>query len=132
MGSFIYLEWLTNMVHLNYLGISYPNIKQINIYFMDHHCVKCVRVRSFSGPCFPAFGLNTEIQKINILIQSRCGKIRTRKTQNTDASHGPLYSQKFQSVKNFADGKKLRFFYYYFRRIIFHGKIGHFHGKLFL
>ena len=22
------------------------------------HCVKSVRIRSFSGPCFPAFGLN--------------------------------------------------------------------------
>ena len=31
------------------------------------HCVKSVRIRSFSG-----------------VIQSECGKIRTRKTQNTD------------------------------------------------
>ena len=25
----------------------------------DHHCVKSVRIRSYSGPNFPAFGLNT-------------------------------------------------------------------------
>ena len=24
------------------------------------HCVKSVRIRSYSGPYFPAFGLNTE------------------------------------------------------------------------
>ena len=24
------------------------------------HCVKCVRIRSYSGPHFSAFGLNTE------------------------------------------------------------------------
>ena len=29
-------------------------------FFCGYHCVKCVRVRSFSGTYFPAFGLNTE------------------------------------------------------------------------
>ena len=33
----------------------------------------------FSGPYFPAFGLNTEIYSVNLSIQSECGKIRTRK-----------------------------------------------------
>ena len=43
-----------------------------------------VRIRSFSGPYFPAFGLNTEIYRVNLYIQSECGKIRTRKTPNID------------------------------------------------
>ena len=30
--------------------------KNRNVY----HCVKSVRIRSYSGPYFPAFGLNTE------------------------------------------------------------------------
>ena len=38
------------------------------------HCMKCVRVRSYSGPHFPAFGLN---------ILSECGKMRTKITTNT-------------------------------------------------
>ena len=29
-------------------------------FFIHNHCVKTVRVRSFSCPYFPAFGLNTE------------------------------------------------------------------------
>ena len=30
------------------------------IFVVKAHCVKSVRIRSFSGPHFPAFGLNTE------------------------------------------------------------------------
>ena len=47
-------------------------------------CVKSVRIRSFSGPHFPAFGLNTERYGVSIRIQSEYGKIRTRKTSNTE------------------------------------------------
>ena len=50
-----------------------------------HHCVKSVRIQSFSGPYIPAFGLNTKIYSVNLRIQSKCRKIRTRKTSNTDA-----------------------------------------------
>ena len=42
------------------------------------HYVKSVRIRSYSGPHFPAFGLN---------IQSECGKMRTRVTPNADTFH---------------------------------------------
>ena len=38
-----------------------------------------VRVWSFSGPYFPAFGLNTEKYGVSLPIQFKCGKIRTRK-----------------------------------------------------
>ena len=41
----------------------------------------------FSGQYFPAFGLNTEMYKVNLRIQSKCGKIRPRKTPNTDTSY---------------------------------------------
>ena len=39
---------------------------------------------SYSGPYFPAFGLNTERYTISLRIQSECGKILTRITPNTD------------------------------------------------
>ena len=45
---------------------------------------KTLRVRSFSGPQFPAFGPNAEIYRVNLRIQSECGKMRKRKTPNTD------------------------------------------------
>ena len=48
------------------------------------HCVKSVGIRSFSGPYFPAFGLNTEKYSVYLPIQSECGKIQTKKTPNTD------------------------------------------------
>ena len=52
-------------------------------------------MRSFSGPYFPAFGLNTErygpeklrIRTVSLRIQPECGKLQTRKTSNTDTFH---------------------------------------------
>ena len=43
----------------------------------------------FSGPYFPTFGLNTERYSVSLRIQSKCGKIRARKT---------LYLDTFQTV----------------------------------
>ena len=45
------------------------------------HCMKSVRILSFSGPHFPAFVLN---------IQSEYRKIRTRKTPNTDTFYAVI------------------------------------------
>ena len=49
-----------------------------------YHCVKSVRIRSFSGPHFPIFVLNAEIYSVNFCIQCECEKTRTRKTPNMD------------------------------------------------
>ena len=51
------------------------------------HCVKSVRIRSYSGPYFLAFGLYTERHGVSLHIQSECGKIRTRITRNIDTFH---------------------------------------------
>ena len=53
-------------------------------------CVKNVRIRSYSGPHFPAFELNTEIYGVSLRIQSECGKMLTRITQNTDTFYAVL------------------------------------------
>ena len=45
--------------------------------------MKRVRIRSFSGPHFLAFGLNTERYGVSLRIQFECWKILTRKTPNT-------------------------------------------------
>ena len=39
---------------------------------------------SLSGPYSPAFGLNTEIYRVNLLIKSEYGKIRAKKPPNKD------------------------------------------------
>ena len=59
------------------------------------HYIKCVCIWSFSGPYFPAFGLNTERYSVSLCIQFKLGKIRTRKTPNTDMLYavvGPIYA----------------------------------------
>ena len=38
------------------------------------HCVKSVRIPSYSGPHFPAYGLITEKYGVSFCIQSECGK----------------------------------------------------------
>ena len=54
------------------------------------HCVKSVRIWSYSGPHFPAFGLNTERYCPN------AGKMQTRITPNT----GTFYIVVAKNVKN--------------------------------
>ena len=43
---------------------------------------KCIR--SYSGPYFPAFGLDTERYSVSLRIQCKCRKRRTRVTPNMD------------------------------------------------
>ena len=42
-------------------------------------CVKNVQIRTFSGPYFSVFELNMKIYSVNLRVQYRYGKIRTRK-----------------------------------------------------
>ena len=51
------------------------------------HGMKSVRIRSFSGPYSPAFGLNIT----SLRFQFECEKIQTGKSQNTDT----IYAVKF-------------------------------------
>ena len=53
----------------------------------NNHCLKSVRIRSYSGPYFLAFGVNMERYGAFFHIQSECGKIRTRITPNADTFH---------------------------------------------
>ena len=45
---------------------------------------KCPHSEFFWSVFFPTFGLNTERFRVSLSIQPECGKIRTRKTPNTD------------------------------------------------
>ena len=65
-------------------GCDSENQREAIMEISDLDCVTNFRIRSVSGPHFPAIRLNTEIQGVSLHIQSECGKIRTRKTPNTD------------------------------------------------
>ena len=58
---------------------------------LQEHCVKSVRIRSYSGLHFSTFGLNTE----RYFEQSECRKMRTRITRNTGTFHGVEIIKKF-------------------------------------
>ena len=53
----------------------------------DQHCVITVCIRNYSGPHFPAFGLNTKRYSVSLRIQSESGKMRTGITPNKDTFH---------------------------------------------
>ena len=55
------------------------------------HCEKSVRIRSYSGPHFPSFGLNTERYGVSLPIHSECGKMRSRIIPNTDTFYETDY-----------------------------------------
>ena len=85
-------EFFNSKIKGKYFGTSSLKITfQYSIIFVQKvpeiHCVKSIRIRSFSGPDFPAFGLNTERYRLFFRIQHECGKIRTRKTPDTDTFH---------------------------------------------
>ena len=53
-------------------------------------CVKSNRIQSYSGPYFPAFGLNTERCRVSLGILSECELMRTRITPNTDTFYAAI------------------------------------------
>ena len=65
---------------------------------------KCPNTEFFSGPYFPAFGLNTDrygvslCNGVSLRIQSNCGKIRTRKnslSEHFSRSVSVVFRQQF-------------------------------------
>ena len=66
------------------------NSTGLKLYFNELRCVKSARIRSYSGPCFPAFGLNMERYGVTLSVQSECGKMRTGVTANTDTSRSAI------------------------------------------
>ena len=55
-------------------------------------------IRNFSGPYFPTFEMITERHFVSLRILSECGKIRSRKTPNTDTFYA-LYISGSESRK---------------------------------
>ena len=48
-------------IEINYRYDTTKFWASLDLFFNDSHCVKSVHIQRFSGPDFPAFGLNTEI-----------------------------------------------------------------------
>ena len=74
--------------------------------------MKSVRIWIYSGPHFPAFGLNTERYFVSLRIQSECGKIRALFTQLFISTYS-------SSCLTFWSG------YYYFYCVLHHDELCH-------
>ena len=88
-GSMLFYFWCERFCWINNTRGYF--FKQTLVSTYDKHCVKSVRIRSYSGLYFPAFGLNRERYRVSLRIQSECGKLRTRITPNT----GTFYTVKW-------------------------------------
>ena len=80
-------------------SLKWHHIKNSQV-FWDVPCVKSVRIRNFSGPHFPAFGLNTERYSLSLRVHSECRKIRTRKTTNTEVFYAVVRFSKLYEIRN--------------------------------
>ena len=98
--KFVFAEKQLNV--LKQLGVSVLKISNSQIVKLNG--VKWVRIRSFSGLYFPAFGLNTERYSLFLRIQSGSGIMRTRKTPNMDTFYAMISSLE----KNCDGGKSLQ------------------------
>ena len=81
-------------MHCEFVVSQYKPSKEIHA----RHCIKSVLIRSFFSPYFLAFGLYS----VRIRIQSECGKIRTRKTPNTDSFYA-VKSYKYKHSKHVSE-----------------------------
>ena len=94
MTSLKYKTWNHKVYHaskwLVYVLIIFSNLKlpqtskmkcfgKIVNYSLGVTAWKVSKYGDFSGPYFPALGLNTERYFVSLHIQSECGKVRTRK-----------------------------------------------------
>ena len=72
------LTEITNFKKYIHLSINVSVFKIVVFVIRnDFHCMKSLQIRSFSGPYFPLFGLNTVIYSANLLIQSEFREIKT-------------------------------------------------------
>ena len=72
-----------NMEFPRFFLKSLLNVSAVNVlktgFFTAHSARKVSKYGVFSGPYFPAFELTTERYGVSLRIQSKCGKIQTRK-----------------------------------------------------
>ena len=55
--------------------------------FYNQHFVKSARIRSYSGPYFPAFGLNTERYSVSLCIQHSVRILENADQNNSEYGH---------------------------------------------
>ena len=61
-------------------------------------CVKSARIRSFSGPYFPAFRLDTERYIVSFRNRFEGGKMRTRKIPSTGTFQAVVALDRHKSI----------------------------------
>ena len=80
----------------------------------NDHCVKCVRIRSYSGPHFPAFGLNSERYGVSLLYSVQ---MRENADQN-NSEYGHFLSSEGHTVIMLQIFKRTKYVFNFFTILI--------------
>ena len=87
----VMIKLIVLAVHVNTIILCSAPLFQLwpgkNNILNQGRCVKSVRIRSHSGPYFPAFEQSKEGYGVSLHIQSECRKIWTKINPNTDIFH---------------------------------------------
>ena len=94
---------LKNKFHLGLYCLYESLAIRISYFWRLSHFAKSVRIRNFSGPYFPAFGLNTEIYSVSRYSQNRKVTVQTpQDAQPGLGTHWPSIQNRYSVVINFA------------------------------
>ena len=80
--------------------LLWRRLLEFHLYYLLFTVWKVSVFRVFLVRIFPAFGLSKKIYGVNLLIQSECGKLRTRKTLNTDTFYTVISFTAVYTIKN--------------------------------
>ena len=83
----LFFMWPAKSHSVAKILLAISETSYMKIIWIPTHCVKSVRIRSFFGSYFPAFGMKTERYGVSLRIQSEWRKTRTRKSPNSDTFH---------------------------------------------
>ena len=88
--------------------------------YKDLHCIKKVRIRSFSDPHFSRiFSHSDRISPYSVQMRENQGKVRTRITLNTDSFYAALLFDKVLPFGNFWQCGRLIFFLHFYTEVCF-------------
>ena len=88
--------------------------------YKDLHCIKKVRIRSFSDPHFSRiFSHSDRISPYSVQMRENQGKVRTRITLNKDSFYAALLFDKVLPFGNFWQCGRLIFFLHFYTEVCF-------------
>ena len=92
--------WFSNV----FRGYRNETLTRNGFKIRDHHCVKRLRIRSFSGAYFSVFGLNTKRYSASLCIQSEWENMDQNNFEYGHFSRSELFWSECEAVRPLLEG----------------------------